>query len=103
APSPGPLTMAGGIWLHSIAPSPFETNVVLAIGVHNPDPTFCKRFDVFETDDGGLTWTSLGAPVTEGNGRPPFVRAHASADGVAGHFDVYYSDNTFMFRQTCSG
>jgi Ca2+-binding RTX toxin-like protein len=104
-PVTGPDPLGGAAWIHSIAVSPFDPNVVLAIGVRNPAPgsTFCRRFDVFESDDGGVSFTSLNAPVTEGNGRPPFVGAHASANGLANNFDVYYSDNTLMWRQTCSG
>ena len=103
-PTTGTNPLGGAAALQTIAPSPFEPNVLLAVGIRNPTGGLtCSRFDAFESDDGGVTWTSLNAAVTKGNGRPPFIAAHPSSDGVSGHFDVYYSDNTFTHRQTCSG
>lgn len=100
---PNPI---GGAWaMHTLAASPFDPDVLLAVAIRNPDPVtgFCKRFDALESDDGGQSWTSLAAPVNTFNGRPPFIAAHAAADGIPGNFDVYYSDNTSMWRQTCGG
>jgi len=103
-PTTGSNPLGGAVALHTIAPSPFEPNVVLAVGTRNPTGGLtCGRFDAFESDDGGVTWQSLNAPVTRTNGRPPFIAAHASRDGIPGDFDVYYSDNTLTHRQTCSG
>ena len=103
-PLGGAAPFLGAGWaVESVTSSPFEPGVVLAVGTRNVTATTtCQRFDVFESDDGGESWTSLQAPL-DGNGRPPFVAAHASGDNVPGDFDVYWGDTVRAFRQTCSG
>jgi hypothetical protein len=88
--------MGGGIDQHTIAASPIENGVLVAVGGSST-----QRWDVFESDDGGTTWQSLGAPVNT-NGRPPFISAHLAADNDPTHFDVYYHDSVSVFRQTCT-
>lgn len=73
-----------------IAASPLEPNVLFAaLGGGN----------LFESDDGGATWTDLN--TSAGRQRPPFVAVNRSRDGDPTHIDVYYGGGLNTFRQTC--
>jgi len=100
-------TCSGGA-VHGIAASPFEANVLFALnrGAVTPAPNACNstkavRFQLLsESDDGGVTWTQIGQACPS---RPPWVGLHPSTDGVAKHFDVYFSGGLDTRRQTCTG
>jgi Ca2+-binding RTX toxin-like protein len=98
-PTAGQSPLGSGVDIHTVANSPVEAGVILALGFDTPTNT---RWQVFESDDGGVTWTSLAAPMG-GNGRPPVLQTHLSGDGDPTHFDVYYHDSASVFKQTCIG
>jgi photosystem II stability/assembly factor-like uncharacterized protein len=76
---------------HLLAASPLESNVIFVTTSPNT---------LFESDDGGLTWTSLNPP--QGGGRPSFVKTHLSADENPAHFDIYFGNPYNVVRQTCT-
>lgn len=78
---------------HLIAVSPLEPNVIFV----TTSPS-----TLFESDDGGGTWTPLNPPPpTLGVSRPSFVKTHLSADGDPTHFDIYFANAYTAVRQTC--
>jgi photosystem II stability/assembly factor-like uncharacterized protein len=78
--------------LCSIAVSPFEANVLfVAVGVN-----------VWESDDGGATWTNLGTPDYLPQGRIPFVATNPRGGTTLGAtFDLWYGD-VRLYRDTCA-
>ena len=74
--------------LGSIAASPDEQNVIFATVGAN----------VWESDDGGANWTSLGTPESRRQGRIPFVAVNDRA-GTA--FDLWYGD-VRLYRAGCT-
>lgn len=67
----------------SIVASPDESYVLLVAASDN---------NLWESDDGGATWTNLGRP-DRGQGRIPFVAANQRSDDAAGNrFDLWYGD-----------
>ncbi len=88
--------------VHAIATSPIESNVLLATtfaGGVLPCPVVLNDHRVFESDDGGLTWTPISAQWCPN--RPTFVFTHLSRDNNPTHFDAYIGDGVNMPRQTC--
>ncbi|MGE5323736.1 MAG: hypothetical protein ACM3SW_12785 [Actinomycetota bacterium] len=104
----GSIQTCSGVAVHGIVASPLESNVLFAInqGAVTPAPNACSgtnavRFQLLsESDDGGVTWTQVGQACPS---RPPWVGLHPSTDGMAGHFDVYFSGGLDTRRQTCTG
>ena len=104
----GSVQTCSGVAVHGIVASPFETNVLFALnpGPVTPAPNVCNsmnavRFQLLsESDDGGVTWSQIGQACPS---RPPWVALHPSTDGVANHFDVYFSGGLDTRRQTCTG
>lgn len=98
-------TNGGGLWTTavagpplpggqcSIAASPDEPNVLLAT----------VQSAVWESDDGGSSWTNLGTPDSVQQGRIPFVRVNKRSDGPGGVqlFDLWYGD-VRLFRAGCT-
>lgn len=75
----------------SIAASPDESYVLFVVASDNV---------VYESDDAGAGWTSLGNQAAQG--RIPFVVTNQRADdGTTNRFDVWYSD-TQLFTTTCT-
>jgi hypothetical protein len=79
------------IGVHNIAASPLEPNVLFAAIDNN---------SLYESDDGGSTWTNLNP--NQGSSREPWVTTHLSADGNSGHIDVYFGSGLHTIRQTCT-
>jgi hypothetical protein len=75
------------------AASPLNGNVVFATTGGNA---------LFESDDGGLTWTNLNPPLPPRVNRSPWVATHLSADGNPDHFDLYFGNGIDTFRQNCT-
>jgi hypothetical protein len=104
----GSIQTCPGVAVHGIVASPFEANVLFALntGPVTPAPNACSttnavRFQLLsESDDGGATWTQIGQACSS---RPAWVALHPSTDGVANHFDVYFSGGLDTRRQTCTG
>ena len=76
----------------SIAVSPDEAYVIFVAASDN---------NVYESDNGGTTWTNLGSVASQG--RIPFVVTNQRANDAAGNnlFDLWYSD-TQLFRGACT-
>lgn len=74
----------------SIAASPNEANVIFATVGNN----------VYESDDGGGSWTNLGTPDRRRQGRVPFVTTNPRSDDPAADFDLWFGD-VGLFRATC--
>ncbi len=94
---------------HTMAVSPLNPSVVFAVSnrlVPDTNPpgnlTLSDRAQVYESDDAGATWTELGNPTFDANGRPAFVFAVPSRSGNANEFDLYVGDRVDVFRQTCT-
>jgi photosystem II stability/assembly factor-like uncharacterized protein len=77
----------------SIAVSPDETYVLFVYASDN---------NIYESDDGGVSWTSLGSPEQRRQGRVPFVVTNQRADtGGNNVFDLWTSD-VRLFRTSCT-
>jgi len=78
--------LPGGIC--SIAASPDESDVLFAtVGA-----------DVYESDDGGASWTNLGTPDKGRQGRIPFVSTNKRSGD---EFDLWYGDIR-LYRGECT-
>jgi photosystem II stability/assembly factor-like uncharacterized protein len=75
----------------SIAVSPDEQDVLfVTVGAN-----------IYESDDGGTTWTNLGTPDSSRQGRIPFVATNQRSDsGDDDRFDLWYGDIR-LFRASC--
>jgi hypothetical protein len=103
-PTSAALPACRRVAVHAIAASPLEPNVLFVT-------TFGPKIDcgggtatapsnlVFESDDGGTTWTPRIAPRCIS--RQPWVAAHLSRDGDPAHIDLYFGTGLNTFRQTC--
>lgn len=79
--------------LCSIAVSPDEPDVLfVAVGAN-----------IYESDNGGGSWTYLGSPESRRQGRIPFVATNQRADGGGGEdlFDLWYGD-VHLYRAGCT-
>ena len=57
--------------------------------------------DIYESDDGGLSWIKLGTPDTRRSGRVPFVTTNQRSDeGAEDRFDLWFGD-VFAYRGRC--
>ncbi|TQV85537.1 DUF11 domain-containing protein [Aliikangiella coralliicola] len=72
----------------SIAASPHEADVIFAT----------RGAWVYESDDGGTTWTNLGTPDSRRQGRIPFVETN---DRGNDNFDLWYGD-VRLYRAGCT-
>lgn len=92
-----------GAWSHALASSPSEPNVLFAAvngaGLINCGGALYFDERLYESDNGGLSWTPVIAQYCPN--RPALVYTRPSRDGVAGHFDVYFGDGVGMSRQIC--
>jgi uncharacterized repeat protein (TIGR01451 family) len=79
-----------GLFLCSLAGSPFESNVLFA----------ADGARAWESDDAGSTWTKI-ADLGGNPGRRPFVRTHASPTGPTGTFALYFNPGADLKRETC--
>jgi hypothetical protein len=92
----GGITWAGGTGglpsgRCSISVSPDESYVLFVVASNN---------NVYESDNAGATWTSLGSNGAQG--RIPFIVTNQRADvGPVNRFDVWYAD-TQLFRGACT-
>ena len=72
----------------SIAVSPDEADVLfVTVGA-----------DIYESDDGGVSWTNLGTPDRARQGRIPFVATNARSGD---DFDLWYGDIR-LYRGACT-
>jgi photosystem II stability/assembly factor-like uncharacterized protein len=76
-----------------IAGSPLHANVLFV----TTWPT-----NLFESDDGGRTWTNLNPPPPDNQGRPSWVHTTSAADGNPAHFDLWYGNPYHVVHQTCT-
>jgi hypothetical protein len=76
---------------HALAVSPRNGQILFAI-LLQPD----GQNHVFESDNGGATWTDLQGP--NGSGRPPVV---AVSRGLVSEINVYYSEGVELYHQRC--
>ena len=92
--SPFSGALPGCPWIgpHTIAVSPLEPNVLFAA---------IDKTSVYESDNGGTSWTNLTPPANNGS-REPWVAGHLSSDGDAKHFDIYFGSGLNTYRQTCT-
>jgi hypothetical protein len=106
----GQLPLAFGPMTHSITSSPFSEDVLFAVTLKLKravpgDPTSpfesAGTWEVYESDNGGNTWTSLQMPP-QGNGRPPHVATVPARNMVLNQFDLYVGPAVWLFRQTCT-
>jgi hypothetical protein len=91
--------------VHAIAGSPLEPNVLFAATtgpsvVCGPNMNTVTSNVVYESDDGGTTWTQR--ITAQCPSRQPWVAAHLSSDGNPNHVDVYFGSGLNTFRQTCA-
>jgi hypothetical protein len=82
-------------YAHTIAASPLESGVLFAA---------VNSQQLYESDDGGVTWTNLNPNQPTCCGRGPWVATHLSSDGDPNHFDIYFSGGSGnnVIRQTCT-
>ena len=108
---PGTQGLPNGFFAntHTMTIAPQNPNVIIGVSqqlVPDTNPTgnlvFGPGAQAFESDDGGATWTALGNPTFDQNGRPAFVFAVPSRTGNANQFDLYVGDRVDIFRQTCT-
>jgi hypothetical protein len=72
----------------SIAASPDEEDVLfVTVGAN-----------IYESDDGGVSWTNLGTPDSKRQGRIPFVATNKRSDDA---FDLWYGDIR-LYRGGCT-
>lgn len=76
--------------------SPDENYVLFATTVNDPAPGDGNP-DVWESDDGGATWTNLGSPQPRG-GRLPMLAINQRAGT---QFDLWFGDIS-LYRGTCN-
>lgn len=94
----GGVTWTGGTGglpagICSIAASPDEAYVLFVAASDN---------NVYESDDAGATWTNLGAPPSNQQGRIPFVVSNQRSDSGGNNvFDLWNSD-VQLFRTGCT-
>lgn len=95
---------------HSLAISPFNNNILYGATLlvqpgtddsGNPvlDPPDGGGFEVYESLDGGTTWTAMTLPPT-GRNRVPFIFAVPS-NGSSTNYDLFASDGVNMHRRAC--
>jgi hypothetical protein len=93
--NPGALPACAPNYSNTIKSSPFESDVLFAVCC---SVTFST---LYESDDGGNTWTKQYAEQSCGGCRGLFVATAPSPDGIYGHFDVYVT-TVRPARQTCT-
>jgi hypothetical protein len=98
-PTSAALPGCRGASVQSIAGSPLEPNVLFA-ATTGPSIACGISNVVWESDDGGATWTQRIAGQCPS--RQPWVAVHRSSDGNANHIDVYFGTGLSVFRQTCT-
>ncbi|MEM1188142.1 MAG: hypothetical protein AAGI72_06435 [Pseudomonadota bacterium] len=81
----GPLPLGSRC---SIAASPHEADVILAV----------VGTTLYESDDGGATWTNMGTPGGRRQGRIPFVETNDRGDD---QFDLWFGD-VGLYRGACT-
>jgi hypothetical protein len=81
------------IGVHNIVASPLESSVLFAAIAGDK---------LYESDDGGATWTNLNPNQPTCCGRVPWVATHLSSDGNPNHFDIYFGGGVTTVRQTCT-
>src|SRR5207249_2427962 len=84
---------------HAISVSPIRAGVIFAATNAAGNTTDAQ---LYESDNGGGTWTPIGASQSFGQGRQNWVGVHRSRDGVSTDVDVYFGSGLNMFRITCS-
>ena len=102
-PTSAALPGCRGASVQSIAGSPLEPNVLFAATtgpVIACGSNMVTSNVVWESDDGGTTWTQRIAGQCPS--RQPWVAVHRSSDGNANHIDVYFGTGLSVFRQTCT-
>ena len=84
----------------SLAVSPFDSNVVF-LGTKNCPSGGCVGGDdlhrIFESGDGGVTWTELPGPGA-GN-RPDWIETRLVPNTL--EFDLYWGNGVHIYRQHC--
>ncbi len=83
--------------VHTLAASPIESDVLFATSFNVTMSG--DGFQAYESDDAGLTWTSLDVPIV-GRNRIPLMFATPSRFGAG--VDVYFGNGTNILRQTCA-
>ena len=81
----GPLPLGSRC---SIAASPHEEDVLLSV----------SGTTLYESDDGGATWTNMGTPGGRRQGRIPFVETNDRGDD---EFDLWFGDVS-LYRGECT-
>jgi len=85
-------------WVHGIAVSPLETNVVF---IADRTGLFERRYGVSGTPTTSNVMPA-GYCTTGCPGRSPWVATHPSRDRDPTHFDIYVGDGILTWRQTCT-
>lgn len=95
----------GGV--HNMAVAPGDSGAVFAV-VRNTSSSTCgsgsNDYGLYETDNpgqAGESWTSVGIACA-GFARPQWLATHASSDGTANHFDIFYSSGLDIHKITCT-
>lgn len=78
---------------HLIEASPFNSEVLFV----TPFPD-----KLFESGDGGRTWTSLNPPAAAHFGRPSWLAVSKSLPASPGQFEIFFGNPYNQVRQTCT-
>ena len=78
---------------HLIDASPFDPDVLF----YTPSPD-----TLFESDDGGRTWTTLNPPAAEHLGRPSWLKVSTPLPGNPNRYDLFFGNPYNVVRQTCT-
>lgn len=101
---PGPFGYADA---YNLAGVPGDGDVLFTMRVGAASATDCggtndnkvSPYELMESDDAGVHWAVVGSACPS---RLPWVETHASRDGQAGDFDIYYSGGLDISRGTCT-
>lgn len=83
--------------------SPFDVNTVFLTIRSCPATGSCTGqwgMRIFESGDGGATWTDLGGPRS--SNRPGLVAARPATGAGPSDFDLYWGNGVVIYRQRCT-
>jgi photosystem II stability/assembly factor-like uncharacterized protein len=70
----------------------------------NPDVLFVTTFpdNLFESDNGGRTWTTLNPPAAAHLGRPSWLKTSTALPNRPNQFELFFGNPINVTRQTCT-
>lgn len=100
-PATSPGIQGGAFGVCNVDVAPNDPNTVYLSNFEGGTASgFCAG-QLLESTDGGVTWTQMGADVTDSNCRDPFVQVQDNPDGDATTYHVYFGTSVRTLRQTC--